>query len=355
MKLLIMQKLILAGLIILISSSISIGGTLETYSSSGIHDVDGAAYLSGNTTSGALVQLILAGANGVADVPDTLGNPTGDDVLLGTTHVGYGFPFNPNEGKFSITFTHESLILGATVFVRAWNVAAPISSDDYYGDSISYQLISEMDSHNFGTWTASIPVHVPVELAKFSVEAKPGYIMVSWTTQSETENLGFQIYKSASKDGEKEQVNNKIINGAINSQTRSDYNFEDRDVSANATYYYWLGDVSLDGTIAYHGPIKVIAMASPTEYGLEQNYPNPFNPTTSVTYSLKEDGQVSLSVYNMLGQLVRTLVNVNQLAGEHTIVWDGLNDRGMLVPTGMYFYVLEVNGFHSVRKMAMMK
>lgn len=330
-------------------------GTLEAYSSSGVRDSDGVTYLQGNASGGDLVQLIWVGANGVADDADTLGGTTSDDSLLGTTYVGYGFPFNPNEGKFARTFTHDLLTTGTSVFVRAWNNPTVTGMEVSYGDSPVHELESEMDTHDFGTWNVEQRYFTPVELTQFSITARPGYVALSWTTQSETENLGFNILRSESVNGERKQINEKLINGAINSEVRHDYKYEDRDIDEKATYYYWLADVATDGQVAYHGPKTVVAMARPTAYRLEQNYPNPFNPTTNISYVLKDDGQVSISIYNALGQLVRELVDAPQQVGEHIVVWDGRDNQGVITPTGTYFYAISVNDYKAIRKMALTK
>ncbi|MDZ7264014.1 MAG: T9SS type A sorting domain-containing protein [candidate division KSB1 bacterium] len=93
----------------------------------------------------------------------------------------------------------------------------------------------------------------------------------------------------------------------------------------------------------------------PTEFYLAQNYPNPFNPTTSIPYSLNKRGAVTLSIYNVLGQKVRTLVNQNQDAGSYVAKWDGRNDAGIMVPSGTYIYRLETNDRVLARKMLLMK
>ena len=96
-------------------------------------------------------------------------------------------------------------------------------------------------------------------------------------------------------------------------------------------------------------------LAIPREFSLEQNYPNPFNPTTTIRYGLKGDGQVTLTIYNMLGQKVRTLVNGYQNAGFREVVWNGTNDLGNRVASGVYFYRLEAQDFVTSRKMILMK
>jgi hypothetical protein len=93
----------------------------------------------------------------------------------------------------------------------------------------------------------------------------------------------------------------------------------------------------------------------PEGYALEQNYPNPFNPSTSIAFSVKEVGVVQLSIYNLHGQEVRTLINGQMNTGFHSVNWDGKDERGQTVPSGVYLYKLRVNGFAQTRKMTFMK
>jgi len=93
----------------------------------------------------------------------------------------------------------------------------------------------------------------------------------------------------------------------------------------------------------------------PFVYRLEQNYPNPFNPETTIRYQLAKTGQVDLVIYNMLGQKVRTLINGAKTFGNHVQIWDGKNDRGQIVPTGIYFYRLQSGAFTEVKKMVVVR
>ncbi len=89
---------------------------------------------------------------------------------------------------------------------------------------------------------------------------------------------------------------------------------------------------------------------------LDQNYPNPFNPTTTIEYSIAEPGHVSLKVYNVAGQLVRTLVDQFQSPGQvRPVRWNGLNNTGQSVSSGVYFYKLTTTGFVKTRKMVVLK
>jgi photosystem II stability/assembly factor-like uncharacterized protein len=93
----------------------------------------------------------------------------------------------------------------------------------------------------------------------------------------------------------------------------------------------------------------------PFTFALSQNYPNPFNPATVIHYQLPEVSLVNLSVYNMLGQKVKTVLSENQIAGNHTAKWDGTNDRGEPVASGIYIYQLQAGKYVQSKKMMLLK
>jgi flagellar hook assembly protein FlgD len=93
----------------------------------------------------------------------------------------------------------------------------------------------------------------------------------------------------------------------------------------------------------------------PAAFTLEQNYPNPFNPTTSIRFSLPVRSEVSLQIYNLLGQEVKTVFAGELPAGTHTQVWDGTNDANNRVTSGVYFYRLTYGGQSTTKKMTLIK
>jgi len=97
------------------------------------------------------------------------------------------------------------------------------------------------------------------------------------------------------------------------------------------------------------------ATVQPILYRLGQNYPNPFNPDTRITFSVPRDGKVSLMVYDLLGNAVRTLVSGNLRTGEHQIIWDGRDEANRPCSSGVYFYVLETKEARLLRKMTLLK
>jgi len=104
--------------------------------------------------------------------------------------------------------------------------------------------------------------------------------------------------------------------------------------------------VDVDGDGSFAGPIP---------FELSQNYPNPFNPVTAIDYSLASQGRVTIEVFNILGQQVRTLIDQTQAAGNYTIYWDGCDNDSRAVASGIYFYRITAGDFVQTRKMMLLK
>jgi len=88
---------------------------------------------------------------------------------------------------------------------------------------------------------------------------------------------------------------------------------------------------------------------------LQQNYPNPFNPSTTIHYTLKNSEFVKLSIYNIKGQIINNLINENKPAGNHAIVWNGIDNNNIPVSSGVYFYRIETNSFSDIKRMILLK
>jgi hypothetical protein len=101
--------------------------------------------------------------------------------------------------------------------------------------------------------------------------------------------------------------------------------------------------------------VKIADVNTPHIFALSNNYPNPFNPSTKIDYSVPKDGMVSLLVFNVLGQRVRTLLNGPMAAGQYSITWDGRNDAGSTLSSGVYFYRLQAGDMAIVKKMLLLK
>ena len=103
------------------------------------------------------------------------------------------------------------------------------------------------------------------------------------------------------------------------------------------------------------GAMDVDNNVIPGLFILHQNYPNPFNPTTTLRYDLPEDAMVNITIYDMLGRVVRILVNIEQTAGYKSVRWNAINDAGSPVSSGIYLYMIQTGEFRQIRKMALLK
>ncbi len=220
-----------------------------------------------------------------------------------------------------------------------------------YGDSTSGQ-----NDNNRGAayiYHSIDDLSLPVELSSFTAEPGDGEVTLEWVTESETNNLGFNIYRNLSENGSYTKVNDKLIKGSGNSTFQNFYFFKDVDLSNGVAYWYKLEDVSFEGRTIMYGPVIVIPTAKPMpeRYALYQNYPNPFNAETVIRYALPKNGHVRLLIFDIMGRKVDVLVDGDMSSGYHSISWNSRN-----LASNIYVYQLEVDGrVTETRKMILMK
>ena len=193
---------------------------------------------------------------------------------------------------------------------------------------------------------------VPVELTSFTAAADGNEVHISWTTQTELNNSGFEIYRLTHGTDWKKIT---FIPGYGSSTEPKDYFYTDRDVK-NGNYFYQLKQIDYNGRYEFSDVISV-DVTTPVEYSLEQNFPNPFNPTTVIRYQLPVAGNVTLKVYDVLGNEVATLVDEEKPAGIYEVEFSshsgspGISD----LKSGIYFYELRTEKYVSVKKMILIK
>ena len=95
--------------------------------------------------------------------------------------------------------------------------------------------------------------------------------------------------------------------------------------------------------------------AIPEQFSLHQNYPNPFNPVTTLRYDLPENALINITIYDMLGRQVKTLMDQTQDAGYRSIIWDATNDYGKPVSAGIYLYQIQAGEYMQTKKMVLLK
>lgn len=187
---------------------------------------------------------------------------------------------------------------------------------------------------------------IPVELTSFTADVSGNSVKLNWSTATELNNAGFDVERKLN-NGEWKKIG--FVKGNGTTTQIQNYSFFDKDL-VSGKYYYRLKQIDFDGTFEYSKTIEV-DVNTLNSFELAQNYPNPFNPNTSISFSIPQAGKVKLSVYNLLGQEVRTLIkNENLEAGPHSV---DFNAEGLF--SGVYIYRLEYNGMSLTRKMTYLK
>ncbi len=125
---------------------------------------------------------------------------------------------------------------------------------------------------------------------------------------------------------------------------------------AEGMEYAWRSRVQAENFVGEWTELRRFVTGSlPVTFALGQNYPNPFNPETSIRFSLPEQSDATLSIFNLLGQQVRVLISENLPAGEHVVLWDGTTESGAMTASGIYFYRLTAGSNRMTKKMILLK
>ena len=187
-------------------------------------------------------------------------------------------------------------------------------------------------------------IAVPVELTTFTASAINGKVVLNWSTATETNNSGFQIERKSNDTW----VQIGFVPGSGTTTELRSYTYTDDNVFSGK-YSYRLKQIDFSGKFEY-SEIVDVEVGIPSEYSLEQNYPNPFNPITTINYSVKEKGLVTLKIFDVLGNKVKTLVNEEKEAGKYSVKLNASQ-----LASGVYFYSLQAGVFISTKKMVLLK
>lgn len=221
------------------------------------------------------------------------------------------------------------------------------TAGNYYTVTITFVLVED---------------ELPVELSSFTATISVNnYVNLTWVTQTETGVLGFYILRNTQDDLANALTLNDLI-AATNTSQQQTYVYTDNELYEDGTYYYWLENLDLDGTVAFHGPISINYTTIggntpeiPLVTELKAIYPNPFNPRAFIPFSLKESAKVNIDTYNTRGQLVRRIPIGDKAAGQYQTEWDGRDDQGRTCSTGVYHIRMTAGSQSFFRKAVLMK
>ena len=192
---------------------------------------------------------------------------------------------------------------------------------------------------------------VPVELTSFTGNVLQDGVLLNWTTATEINNQGFEIERSTINQGW-EMIG--YVPGFGTTTEPKSYSFLDQNVTAG-TYSYRLKQIDFDGTVNYSDEIAIEVDLTPDNFTLFQNYPNPFNPSTTIEFQVPQVSDVSIVIYDMLGQEVKSLFAGQVQAGKYTVEWDGNNNAGLKMSSGSYIYRMTAGEFVEVKEMILLK
>jgi FlgD Ig-like domain len=208
-------------------------------------------------------------------------------------------------------------------------------------------------------------VSLPVSLSSFEANIGANQINLRWVTESETNNLGFDLLRSVQNTNDfvilSSYQTNPDLQGQGNTNILTEYSYIDNFVDEDVTYWYKLVDVDYNGVRTEHGPISATLSANNINgFSLHQNYPNPFNPSTTIRFSVPNSGKDNLhfvlSVFNNLGQEVTTIFDGPINSGnDYVFSWDGRDNFGRRLASGVYTYSLRSQNFVSSKKMILLK
>lgn len=244
-------------------------------------------------------------------------------------------------------------IIPPTIFTLGGGVFFP-SPSDYAGWNECMEIAYRWNHDGFweieifsfcaGCFCLTFDDQLAAEVGSFDAVAGDRQVTINFNTVSESDLDHFDIKRDGAKVAEL---------AATNVATGHSYSWVDGNVENGVSYTYTLESVDVNGNVEVlaatnatpDAPNSVVA-----KFALEQNFPNPFNPETNINFELAQASNVTLRVFNLVGQEVATLVSGPQAAGRHTVSFDGAN-----LTSGMYIYRLEAGEFSATRKMVLMK
>jgi len=287
---------------------------------------------------------------------DGIQNGAPDGVAL--SYSGSLIQFLSYEGTFTATSGPAVGVLSTDIVVT--------EGVDLAGGSVG--LTGSGTTYSEFAWT-TFAIHskglknadqaLPVELTSFTAKVIGGKVNLNWSTATEVNNFGFEIERSLSSHSSSLNGHSLpntwevvgFVSGAGNSNSVKEYSYTDLSLNLdlNLNLRYRLKQIDNDGSFAYSKEVEVLN-SKPSTYQLSQNFPNPFNPSTVISYQLPVSSQVSLKVYDVLGNEVASLVNLQQEAGSYNVTLDAST-----LASGTYIYRLIAGDFVSTKKLVVLK
>jgi hypothetical protein len=184
-------------------------------------------------------------------------------------------------------------------------------------------------------------------------------MVLKWATESETENLGFQIdrRKSGTEDWKliADHTKNPKLEGQGNSTSRTDYIYYDKTAKPGVSYDYRLTDIPYTDTYTPSSIVLEDIKFRIEKFALHKNFPNPFNPATTIGYELAKNSAVQIKIVDVTGREVQSWSHYSQEQGYYEMVWEGVNQSGKPVSAGLYLLTIQAGKQFQSRKLLLLK
>ena len=321
------------------------------------------------------------------------GNPTGTDndnyAILETsqmprtiTNVSDNYSGAGNDVVVTITLSGVKCA-EEKVFVRytkdGWTnstfVETSSGTNPYYATIPGADVTGQINNQYYVLTSTVIPTHstadlltinyannggsnwtLPVELSTFTAQYLAGKPLLYWTTQSETDNMGWFVYRNQVEDFTCATKVSGMIEGHGTTTQAQSYIYEDviTNPQVGDVYYYWLESVDYSGTIHHFDKVAMITIPEtndpnpnvtpPQVYDLLAS-PNPFNESTKISFTLTQSAMVDVAIYDVKGALVKSFNSLHITADDLvSLQWDGKDENGKSLSNGIYLYSVKVNG-----------
>ena len=191
---------------------------------------------------------------------------------------------------------------------------------------------------------------LPVTMGTMAASVEDEGIRIHWSTESETETVGFHVLRAGDQEGPYLRVTSDLIPAKGSGSSGCSYTYLDRGIQPEQVYWYKIEELSLTGLAQVYGPIRAAFSFSghvPNACRLLEPFPNPFNPATTIRYQVDASAPVQrteIVVFDLLGREITTLVNRSHTPGNYTVVWDGRDHYGKNTASGVYVCRLAVAG-----------
>ncbi len=209
-----------------------------------------------------------------------------------------------------------------------------------------------------GTYSGISDTSLPVDISSFSARCEGQSVIINWTTESETDNLGFILERSLDKTvwtTIASYQTDDALKGQGNTSSATEYTFTDSKIKHDATYAYRLSDVNTNGKVSVYSSLNITVDTLPKMTDMEKAYPNPFNPQTHIAYHLAKEADVEITVFNILGRQIKTLHSGRQVAGSYHVYWNATNNSGDNVPTGTFLICMQAGDIYKIQKVLLIK